>query len=30
MSLDDMAQKLWALMLETDLFDGLPLSQSCT
>jgi hypothetical protein len=30
MSLDDMAQKLWALMLEKDLFDGLPLSQSCT
>ena len=30
MSLDDMAQKLWALMLETDLFEGLPLSQSCT
>ena len=30
MSLDDMAQKLWALMLEKDLFDGLPLSESCT
>jgi hypothetical protein len=30
MSLDDMAQKLWALMLEKDLFDGLPLSQACT
>jgi hypothetical protein len=30
MSLDDMAQKLWALMLEKDLFEGLPLSQSCT
>jgi hypothetical protein len=30
MSLDEMAQKLWALMLEGDLFEGLPLSQSCT
>jgi hypothetical protein len=30
MSLDDMAQKLWALMLEKDLLEGLPLSQSCT
>lgn len=30
MSLDDMAQKLWARMLEKDLFDGLPLSESCT
>jgi len=29
-SLDDMAQKLWALMLEKDLFEGLPLSQACT
>ena len=30
MSLDDMAQKLWALILEKDLFEGLPLSESCT
>ena len=30
LSLDEMAQKLWTLMLENDLFDGLPLSQSCT
>jgi hypothetical protein len=30
MSLDDMAQKLWTRMLETDLFDGLPVSASCT
>jgi hypothetical protein len=30
MSLDDMAQKLWTLMLEKDLLEGLPLSQSCT
>jgi hypothetical protein len=30
MSLDDMAQKLWARMLANDLFEGLPLSQACT
>ena len=30
MSLDDMAQKLWARMLEKDLFEGLPPSAACT
>jgi hypothetical protein len=30
MSLDTMAQKLWTRMLEKDLFEGLPRSESCT
>lgn len=30
MSLDEMARKLWARMLEKDLFEGLPRSDSCT
>ena len=30
MSLDDMAQTLWARMLEKDLFEGLPRTESCT
>jgi hypothetical protein len=30
MSLDVMAQTLWARMLEKDLFEGLPRSESCT
>ena len=30
MSLDELAQKLWARMREKDLFQGLPLSASCT
>jgi hypothetical protein len=30
MSLDDMAQTLWMRMLEKDLFEGLPRTESCT
>ena len=30
MSLDELARKLWARMLEKDLFQGLPLPASCT